>query len=145
MAFFQSRGLNLHYEAIGSGPAILMIHGFTNHGMVWAQQIADLLHAGHTVVMPDLAGHGLSQPVDRKTTVDELAKDMIGLLDHLAIDSAIVCGLSLGGMVTQSLAIDHPGRVRAMVVANSCADSRGRLGATSRRSICPARATTPRR
>src|ERR1700748_493381 len=123
MAFFQSRGMNLHYEVIGAGPAILMIHGFTNHGMVWAQQIADLLHAGHSVVMPDLAGHGLSQVADRKTTVDDLAKDMINLLDHLAIDKAIVCGLSLGGMVTQAMAIDYPERVRALVVANSCADS----------------------
>jgi 3-oxoadipate enol-lactonase len=123
MAFFQSRGMNLHYEVIGSGPAILMIHGFTNHGMVWAQQIADLLHAGHTVVMPDLAGHGLSQVADRKTTVEDLAKDMVNLLDHLGIDKAIVCGLSLGGMVTQSMAINYPERVRALVVANSCADS----------------------
>jgi 3-oxoadipate enol-lactonase len=123
MAFFQSRGMSLHYEMIGSGPAILMIHGFTNHGMVWAQQIADLLHAGYCVVMPDLAGHGLSQIADRKTTVDDLAKDMVNLLDHLAIDKAIVCGLSLGGMVAQYMAADHPQRVRALVVANSCVDS----------------------
>ncbi len=123
MALFQSRGMNLHYEMIGSGPAILMIHGFTNHGMVWAEQIADLLHAGYCVVMPDLAGHGLSQMADRKTTVDDLAQDMVNLLDHLAIDKAIVCGLSLGGMVAQYMAADYPQRVRAIVVANSCVDS----------------------
>jgi 3-oxoadipate enol-lactonase len=123
MAFFQSRGMKLHYETVGSGPAILMIHGFTNHGMVWAEQIADLIHAGYSVVMPDLAGHGLSQVADRKTTVEDLANDMINLLDHLAIDKAIVCGLSLGGMVAQSMAIDHPERVRGLAVANSCADS----------------------
>jgi 3-oxoadipate enol-lactonase len=123
MPFYQSRGIKLHYEVIGSGPAILMIHGFTNHGMVWAEQIADLLHAGYRVVMPDLAGHGLSQVADRKTTVDELAQDMISLLDHLAIDSAVVCGLSLGGMVAQYLAADHSARVDALIVANSCVDS----------------------
>jgi 3-oxoadipate enol-lactonase len=123
MSFFESRGMKLHFEEIGSGPAILMIHGFTNHGMVWAQQIADLLHAGYRLIMPDLAGHGLSQVADRRTTVDELAEDMIHLLDHLAIDKAVVCGLSLGGMVAQYMAIDYPGRVRALIVANSCADS----------------------
>jgi len=123
MAYFQSRGMNLHYETVGSGPAVLMIHGFTNHGMVWAQQIADLLHAGYRVVMPDLAGHGLSQIADRKTTVDDLATDMVALLDHLAIDKAVVCGLSLGGMVAQYMATDHSARVRALVVANSCVDS----------------------
>src|ERR1700753_2627643 len=123
MAFFQSRGMNFNYEVIGAVPAILMIHGFTNHGMVWAEQIADLIHAGYSVVMPDLAGHGLSQVADRKTTVEDLANDMINLLDHLAIDKAIVCGLSLGGMVAQSMAIDRPERVRGLAVANSCADS----------------------
>jgi 3-oxoadipate enol-lactonase len=123
MAFFQSRGGSLHYEMMGSGPAILMIHGFTNHGMVWAEQVADLLHAGYRVVMPDLAGHGLSQAADRKTTVDHLTQDMLNLLDHLSIDKAVICGLSLGGMIAQYMAADHPQRVRALAIANSCADS----------------------
>jgi 3-oxoadipate enol-lactonase len=122
MPFYKSRDKMLHYEVAGSGPAILMIHGFTNHGMVWAEQIADLLHAGYQLVMPDLAGHGLSQPADKKTTVAELTLDMVNLLDHLGIDRASVCGLSLGGMVAQYLAADHPPRVDALVVANSCVD-----------------------
>jgi 3-oxoadipate enol-lactonase len=123
MPFYQSRGMKLHYEVVGEGPAVLMIHGFTNHGMVWAQQTADLLHAGYRVVMPDLAGHGLSQLAEQTITVDELAQDMVGLLDHLAIDRAVVCGLSLGGMVAQYLAADRPARVEALIVANSCVDS----------------------
>jgi 3-oxoadipate enol-lactonase len=123
MAFFESRGLKLHYEVIGSGQPILMVHGFTNHGMVWAGQIADLVHAGYRVIMPDLAGHGLSQPVNRETTVDELTRDMVNLLDHLSIAKTIVCGLSLGGRVAQYLAIDYPERLSGLVVANSCADN----------------------
>jgi 3-oxoadipate enol-lactonase len=123
MAFYTSRGLNLHYEAVGAGPAVLMIHGFTNHGLVWAEQIAELLHAGYRVILPDQAGHGLSDIAEQKTTVEDLAADMVHLLDHLAIDHAVVCGLSLGGMVAQYLAADHPQRVRALVVANSCVDS----------------------
>ena len=123
MPFYQSRGMTLHYEVAGSGPAILMIHGFTNHGMVWAQQIADLVHAGYRLVMPDLAGHGLSQSADKRTTVEELTLDMVSLLDHLGIERASVCGLSLGGMVAQYLAADYPARVDALVVANSCVDS----------------------
>lgn len=123
MAFFESRGLRQHYEVVGSGQPILMIHGFTNHGMVWAEQITDLVHAGFRVIMPDLAGHGQSQPVERPTTVDELTLDMLNLLDHLSIDKTIVCGLSLGGRIAQYLAIDHPERLSAIVVANSCADN----------------------
>ena len=123
MPFFESRGMKLHYEVAGSGPTILMIHGFTNHGLVWAQQIADLIHAGYRVVMPDLAGHGLSEVAAQPTTVDELAQDMLALLDHIGEDRAIACGLSLGGMVAQILAADHPTRINALIVANSCVDS----------------------
>jgi 3-oxoadipate enol-lactonase len=123
MAFYESRGLKLHYEVVGAGTPILMIHGFTNHGMVWAGQIADLVHAGYHVIMPDLAGHGMSQPVDRETSVDELTEDMIKLLDHLSIDKTLVCGLSLGGRIAQYLAIDYPERLSGIVVANSCADN----------------------
>jgi 3-oxoadipate enol-lactonase len=123
MPYFESRGMKLHYEVAGSGPAILMIHGFTNHGMVWAQQIADLIHAGHRVIMPDLAGHGLSQVAAKPITVAELAQDMVALLDHLDEKRAVVCGLSLGGMVAQVLAADQPTRISGLIVANSCVDS----------------------
>lgn len=123
MPFYQSRGMKLHYEVVGSGPAVLMIHGFTNHGLVWAGQIADLLHSGHRVLLPDLAGHGLSQLADKKTTVEDLTLDMVNLLDHLGIDRAAVCGLSLGGMIGQYLAADYPARIDTLIVANSCVDS----------------------
>ncbi len=123
MPFFHSRGMKLHYETAGSGLPILMIHGFTNHGMVWAEQIADLVHAGYRVIMPDLAGHGLSQLAEKTTTVEDLTLDMVNLLDHLGIDRTSVCGLSLGGMVGQYLAADHPARIDALIVANSCVDS----------------------
>jgi pimeloyl-ACP methyl ester carboxylesterase len=99
MPFFQSRGMKLHYETAGSGRPILMIHGFTNHGMVWTQQITDLIHAGYRVILPDLAGHGLSQVAEKTTTVDDLTLDMVNLLDHLGVGQTSVCGLSLGGMV----------------------------------------------
>jgi 3-oxoadipate enol-lactonase len=91
--------------------------------MVWAEQIADLLHAGYRVIMPDLAGHGLSQFADKKTTIEELTLDMVNLLDGLGIERTAVCGLSLGGMVGQYLAADHPARVDTLIVANSCVDS----------------------
>src|SRR6202000_875813 len=101
MAFFQSRGQKLHYETVGSGPAILLIHGFTNHGMVWAEQITDLVHAGFRVIMPGPPGHRLSPRAEREHSVAELTQDMLNLLDHPSIDKAIVCGLSLGGRIAQ--------------------------------------------
>jgi 3-oxoadipate enol-lactonase len=123
MPFVTSRGARLHYETLGTGPAVMMVHGFTNFGLVWAEQIADLLYGGYRVVLVDLAGHGLSDPATQKQTVSELVKDIIAVLDDLAITRAAVCGLSLGGMIAQIAAADYPDRIGPIVVANSCVDS----------------------
>jgi 3-oxoadipate enol-lactonase len=119
MPFYESRGQSLHYETVGAGRPILLVHGFTNYGMVWAPQLAALVHAGYRAIMPDLAGHGLSEPAQVKTTVADLAGDMVALLDSLGIARAAVCGLSLGGFVAQQMAVDHPGRVDGTIVADS--------------------------
>lgn len=125
MPFYRSRGLRLHYEAVGEGPPVLLVHGFTNYGLVWAPQAAALVHSGYRVLMPDLAGHGLSDVAEQVTGVGDLAADMVTLFDQLGVEQAPVCGLSLGGMVAQQMAVDHPGRVTAMMVADSQAENAG--------------------
>jgi 3-oxoadipate enol-lactonase len=119
MPMFQSRRGSLHYEELGTGRPILLIHGFTNYGLAWAPQLASLVHAGYRVILPDLHGHGASAPATALCTVPDLAADIVELLDHLGVSSAAFCGLSLGGMVALELAIDRPDRVAAAVVANS--------------------------
>jgi 3-oxoadipate enol-lactonase len=119
MPMFQSRRGSLHYEELGTGRPILLIHGFTNYGLAWAPQLAPLVHAGYRVILPDLHGHGASAPATALCTVSDLAADIVELLDHLGVSSAAFCGLSLGGMVALELAIDRPDRVAAAVVANS--------------------------
>jgi 3-oxoadipate enol-lactonase len=125
MPHYTSRGLKLHFEALGDGPPVLLVHGFTNYGLVWTPQAVALAHSGFRVLMPDLAGHGLSEAVEQETTVSELATDMVALLDTLGIDRIPVCGLSLGGMIAQQMAVDHPDRISAMLVADSRAESAG--------------------
>ena len=125
MPFHVSRGIPLHYEVAGGGPPVLLVHGFTNYGMVWATQAAALVHSGYRVLMPDLAGHGSSGVAEGVTPVADLARDMVALLDELGIERVAVCGLSLGGMVAQQMAVDHAGRVSAMLVANSRAENAG--------------------
>lgn len=119
MPFYTSRAQRLHYELAGEGAAVLLVHGFTNYGLAWTPQLGALVDAGYRVLLPDLAGHGLSQPAEAVTTVPQLAQDMAALLNHLDLAHAAICGLSLGGMVVQQLAVDWPSRVRAMIVANS--------------------------
>lgn len=119
MPFFVSRGRRLHFEILGEGRPILLVHGFTNYGMAWAPQLPALVYSGYRVILPDLDGHGLSAAAEAVTTVTDLARDAAALLDHLAVQRAVLCGLSLGGMVVQQVAVDAPDRVEALIVADS--------------------------
>jgi pimeloyl-ACP methyl ester carboxylesterase len=125
MPFYPSRGARLHYEVAGEGPPVLLVHGFTNFGQVWGPQIAALVHSGYQAIVPDLAGHGLSSGAEGDTDVPALAVDMVTLLDALGVGRALVCGLSLGGMIAQQMAVDHPNRVSGILVAASRADNAG--------------------
>ncbi len=119
MAMFTSRRGALNYESLGAGPPIVLLHGFTNYGLSWAPQLAALVHAGYRVILPDLHGHGASQPATALCTIPSLGVDIADLLDHLGTGPAILCGLSLGGMVAQQMAVDRPQHVAGLVVANS--------------------------
>lgn len=125
MPYYQARDARLHYEIAGEGPPMLLVHGFTNFGQVWGPQIASLVHAGYQAIAPDLAGHGLSAGAATLTDVPSLAADMVALLDTLGIERAIVCGLSLGGMIAQQMAVDYPGRLAGIVVAASRSQNAG--------------------
>ena len=119
MSFLTHRERKLHYVDSGAGEPVLLVHGFTNAGMAWMQQIAALTFAGYRAIVPDLRGHGQSQAATDVTTVEDFTDDLIALLDHLGVERAHVCGLSLGGMIALQMALDHPQRVGALVVANS--------------------------
>jgi 3-oxoadipate enol-lactonase len=112
----QSGHRHLHYEDVGAGRPILLIHGFTNYGLSWAHQLAALVHSGYRVILPDLYGQGASSPAAALCTVSDLAADMVGLLDHLGAGSVVLCGLSLGGMVALQMAIDQPNRVASIIL-----------------------------
>ena len=125
MAFTNFNGKRLHHESAGEGTAIVLIHGFTNYGLSWCQQVPALVHAGYEVILPDLYGHGLSQACDHVTPVSELAEGVLAILDDRNIDFAHFCGLSLGGMVAQQIALDHSARARSLVIADSFAAEPG--------------------
>ena len=125
MAIFQSARGHLHYEELGSGRPILLLHGFTNYGLGWAPQLAALVHSGHRVIVPDLHGHGASAPATALTTVPDLASDIAALLDHLTVGPVTVCGLSLGGMVAMEMALARRDRLAGLIVANSTASFSG--------------------
>ena len=111
----------LYAADYGQGDPILLLHGISNFNRAWAPQIAPLVEAGYRVIVPDMPGHGASDPRDRVTTVDDLADAMLALLDLKGIGAADICGVSLGGMVGMTMALRAPERVNRLVVADSAA------------------------
>ena len=103
--------IEVAYNVDGSGDPVLLIGGFTMVKESWEPQIAAL--AEHfRVVCPDNRGVGGTTAPAGPFTIADMASDAVGLMDALGIDSAHVFGVSIGGLIAQTLALDHAERVR---------------------------------
>jgi pimeloyl-ACP methyl ester carboxylesterase len=112
------RGHRIRYVRAGDGsPAAVLVHGFGSSLYTWKDVIPGLAR-DHQVVALDLPGFGLSdQPPD--LTIEELPAAVVGLMDALAIERAVLVGNSLGGSVCALLAARDPGRVSGLVLVDS--------------------------
>jgi len=114
-----ANGLRLWYEAGGrpGGAPVILIMGVDSSAIWWPPELVDaLVAAGYRVVRFDNRDVGLSTYLDDSGPpygLDEMAGDAVGLLDALALDSAHFVGMSLGGMISQHLALRYPDRVRS--------------------------------
>ncbi|HEY3552456.1 MAG TPA: alpha/beta fold hydrolase [Solirubrobacterales bacterium] len=106
----------LRYERGGSGEPLLMIQGMSGTHVSWGEPFLAPLRESFDVITFDNRGIGLSGPVDGPFTIVEMAEDAAGLLDELGIESAHVCGISMGGMIAQDLALAHPDRLRSLTL-----------------------------
>ena len=131
-------GIELEFETFGdlSHPALLLVNGYTSQMLGWPADLADLLASeGLFVVRFDNRDVGLSTKLDGQRVqpgkvlsaaltgeqlpevpyaLSDMATDGIGLLDHLGLDRAHIAGMSMGGMIVQTMAIEHPDRVASM-------------------------------
>jgi pimeloyl-ACP methyl ester carboxylesterase len=105
---------------------------------LWAAQRSALSGAGFRVLTPDLPGFGGSAPTAEAPSVDVMADAVVGLLDHLAIDRAVVGGLSMGGYVTMALLRRHPDRLSAIVLADTKAGADAPEAAANREAVAAA-------
>jgi pimeloyl-ACP methyl ester carboxylesterase len=110
-------GLSLHYEEHGSGEPLVLLHGGIGAGAMFAPILPPLAE-GRRVITVDLQGHGGTADVDRPLRAELMADDIAALLDHLGLEQADVMGYSLGGKVALRLAIQHPARVRRLVLVS---------------------------
>lgn len=109
--------VEIFYSDHGSGPAVLMLHGWTCDGSDWIWLATDLA-ADHRVIVVDQRGHGRSTPTTGPYGAKVLADDAAKLLRHLSIESAIVVGHSMGALVASALAVEYPEMVTALVLAD---------------------------
>ncbi len=100
----------LNYVVEGNGPPVILIHGVGAELHSW-NDVVPALAATHTVLRMDLRGHGKSPPVVPPFSLEGFADDIIAVLDREGIDRADVVGFSLGGLIAQRIALDHPERV----------------------------------
>jgi pimeloyl-ACP methyl ester carboxylesterase len=120
MATLNRDGVNLYYEVHGSGPVILLTHGFSATSQMWRGQI-EPLSKDHTLVLWDMRGHGQTDYPDDQSAYSEPATvaDMAALLDHVGAKTAVVGGLSLGGYMSLAFHRAHPERVKALLIVDT--------------------------
>jgi pimeloyl-ACP methyl ester carboxylesterase len=109
-------GRRLHYARRGSGEPLLLIQGMSGTHVAWGEPFLSQLERDFDVIVYDHRGIGYSDAVDQPFTIAELAGDAAQLLAELDVDSAHVMGISMGGMVAQELALNHPERVRTLTL-----------------------------
>ena len=119
--FFDAGGVRIRYVDQGSGPAVVLVHGFTGtieRSWINTGILPDLAR-DHRVLALDLRGHGHSDKPHDPHAYDEIALDVIRLLDHLQIEKSHVVGYSLGGIIVAKLLTTHPQRFLSAVLGGA--------------------------
>jgi len=107
--------INIYYESHGKGEALLLIMGYGANSTMWGLQIPAFSQE-YRVISFDNRGTGQSDKPNMPYTIKMMADDAKGLLDAIGIDSAHVCGVSMGGMIAQELALNYPDRVKSLIL-----------------------------
>lgn len=116
--FAEVEGTRLYYETAGSGPPIVLLHGFTLDHSIWDGQM-DAFAASHQVIRYDLRGFGQSPPPSAPYAhVDDLK----ALLDYLGLARAAILGLSMGGGIAIDFALACPELTRTLIPVDSVLD-----------------------
>jgi pimeloyl-ACP methyl ester carboxylesterase len=117
MSYADVNGVSLYYEEHGSGQPLILLHGGLGSGQMFGPTLK-VLAEGRRVITPDLQAHGHTADVDRPLRYESLGDDIAGLIGGLGLAQADVMGYSLGAGAALRTAIQHPRRVRRLVIAS---------------------------
>ncbi|NLO54501.1 MAG: 3-oxoadipate enol-lactonase [Gammaproteobacteria bacterium] len=116
------KGVRLNYQTFGDAthPALVLSNSLGTNLSMWKSQV-EFFKKNFYVICYDTRGHGASSTPAGPYTVEQLGQDVIDLLDHLKVEKASFCGISMGGLVGQWLAIHKAERLNKVIVCNTAA------------------------
>jgi pimeloyl-ACP methyl ester carboxylesterase len=117
-SYAEVNGINLYFEARGTGRPLILLHGGLGSGEMFGPTLPALAER-HQVIAVDLQGHGRTADTDRPIDIRLMADDIAALIDHLRLDQPDVVGYSLGGGVALFTAVKYPDKIRRLVAASA--------------------------
>jgi pimeloyl-ACP methyl ester carboxylesterase len=121
-------GVDLYYESHGQGEPLVLVPSTAYSGDVWKPSQMPLANSLNLILL-DPRGCGRSIPMQEIFTIEQMAMDIIALMDHLKIPSAHLLGHSMGGRIALSMTQNFPGRVKSLIMAASGSGPAARQGA----------------
>ena len=111
--------IDIAYDDVGSGPSVLLVHGYPFNRSLWTEQVT-VLKGQYRVITPDLRGFGDSEySDDGSSSMNRMAQDLALLMDALNIPNAVIGGLSMGGYVVLAFYRQFANRVRGLILADT--------------------------
>ncbi len=132
-SLIETNGIGMHIAEKGSGPLVLLCHGFPESWYSWRHQIDALARAGYRAVAPDMRGYGQTERPEAidQYTLFHLVGDMVGVLDALGVETAVIAGHDWGAPVAWHAALLRPDRFRAVIGLSVPFRPRGQARPTS--------------
>jgi 3-oxoadipate enol-lactonase len=118
---FRIGARRVYYDLVGpaGAPVVCCVHSLAADSGVWSDQVPPLLQSGFRVLRLDLRGHGGSDPGEGDYSMSGLAQDVIAALDFLGIERMHFLGVSIGGMIGQTLGIEHGSRLLSLTLCDT--------------------------
>lgn len=111
-------GINIAYVRRGTGPSLVLIHGYPLDHSIW-DEVLPLLEDSFDLIVPDLRGFGESDLIEADDSIIGYATDIVGLLTQLRVQRAFLAGHSMGGYVALAFAREFPNRVSGLALVSS--------------------------
>jgi 3-oxoadipate enol-lactonase len=119
MTYASVNQVDLWYERAGQGHTVVFLHAFAVSGAMWGPQVTPLTSQSCDLIRVDMRGHGKSSSPPAPYTIDQMAQDVVGLIEHLRLSQVCLIGLSTGGRVATHIAIHYPEAIARLVLVST--------------------------